>query len=118
MRLKWCLCYKEEVKHSLEVKRTKMNDAFNLIRVPVKNVIETGEIAELKMTSYVKNEFEYVVSFSVFKKLLSSVDSNLSDNQVKILFRIIDFDSNELLSKYYDFFSFFPLPEMIVSNLI
>lgn len=122
---------KDEVKFSLEIKRDKIKDAFNLIKFPLRELAEyekkirslslssppppleeqgnparppspTSTAAiEFKITELVRSEFEFVINYNVFTKLMKCVDAQkYTKKQIKILFDILDTDKNGLLCKF------------------
>lgn len=97
---------KDEVRQSLELKRNKIKDAFDLIKFPMKTLIETenesGDKIVFKETAFVKSEFEYIINYSVFEKLMRKVSDKFTDKQVNILFELLDLDANRLLSKTHN----------------
>lgn len=52
-----------------------------------------------KTTQYVRSEFEYVINFSLFEKLMKNVKKDYKDKHLQLLFELLDFDKNQLLSK-------------------
>ena len=131
---------KDEVKFSLEIKRDKIKDAFNLIKFPLRELAEyekkirslslssppppltleeqgnpprppspTSTAAiEFKITELVRSEFEFVINYNVFTKLMKCVDAQkYTKKQIKILFDILDIDKNGLLCKFRKYKSSF-----------
>lgn len=86
--------FKEEVRLSLELRRNKIKDAFDLIKFPLKNL---PEMADFTTTEYIRNEYEYVVNFDNFTKLMKNVKERINDKQMNILFDLLDVDGNRLL---------------------
>lgn len=91
---------KEEVKSTIELKRNKINDAFNLIKIPLKDLIKLDKSFGFKETEFVKSDFEYVIPMERFRKLIKLIEPKMNENQINILFELIDFDKNSLLSKF------------------
>jgi hypothetical protein len=80
------------VKSTIKLKRDKMKEAFDMIR----NVLND-------FTSKDKEETEYkqkYITFEIFHKLLKLIDPSKKDNQIKILFKLIDSDDNKILSNF------------------
>ena len=72
--------FKNEVKTTILLKRSKMQEAFSLIKSPVHNA----------------------VTYDTFSSLLKLIDRRKynNENQVKLLYDLIDFDSSKLIGKY------------------
>jgi len=67
-----------------------MREAFDMIRMVSNDSKEQDEL---------QNKQKYI-SFEIFHKLLKLVDPNKKDNQIKILFKLIDSDDNQLISMF------------------
>ncbi len=99
------------MRQSLELKRNKIKDAFDLIKFPLRELIALekrtaadGNLTETKLTEFVRSHFEYVINYSVFEKLMKNVNAQYDDKQIQILFDILDSDKNRLLSTAWAFF--------------
>ncbi len=100
---------KNEVKSTIILKRCKIEDAFNIIRQPLSdflsreenNVVdESGTTRfEFKKTEFINSSNDKIINYEAFSKLMKNVDPNKSDNQIEILFKLLDKDENQLLSK-------------------
>lgn len=88
--------HKDEVKQSLELKRNKIKDAFDLIKFPHKTPIEVDNGD--KNVENIKSHFDYVIEYEVFEKLMRNVNTKLTEKHIKILFELLDLDGNKLLS--------------------
>lgn len=122
---------KEDVRVSLELKRNKAKDAFDLIKFPLRELAEyekklpsppptdqqnldeqptdveapetttTKTNIESKFTELVKSEFEFVINYNVFEKLMKHVKPTYRQKQIKLLFDILDSDKNGLLGTFF-----------------
>jgi hypothetical protein len=96
---------KAEVISTIKLKLTKSKDAFELIKVaynaikpPVDNGTETANSVEFKETEYLRSTSQHVITYPRFEKLMKLIDPNKKENQIRIIFELIDFDNNNLLS--------------------
>lgn len=94
---------KEEVKSTIKLKQDKIADAFNLLKITIKSLNLNGEINN-SVTEFVKSENEKVITWQIFFKLMKLTEPIMSENQIKVLFQLIDFDQNNLLSNKFKFY--------------
>lgn len=87
------------------LKRTKIKDAFDLLKQPISQIKNVNHT----QTEYIKTSFESVLSYENFFRLIKLSDATKSDNQIKILFNVLDLDDNESLS----FKEFLYLPDLL-----
>ena len=73
------------------LKRTKIKDAFDLLKQPI-NKIECLDKTDQE------NVIENVLSYESFYRLIKLIDMNKNDNQIRILFQVLDLDNNNSLS--------------------
>ncbi len=93
---------KEEVKVSINLRRKKLKEAFNLLKK--------------HSTSYID---EYAIDFMTFERLLRKIYPNKSKNKTKILFNLLDLDEgnslcNSKMSNVCSFFMFIYLSIYLV----
>lgn len=91
------------MKQSIELKRNKIKDAFDLIKISLKNLTsgEDNSVYDCKLNKYIRSEFEYVVTYDIFNKLMTNVNEKLTENQINIIFDLLDLDGNKLLGNEY-----------------
>ena len=114
--LKKKLIQKAEVISTIQLKLAKSKDAFDLIKVPFNLIIQAtetkinGDIEKesmnFKETEFLKSSYQHVITYNIFSKLMQLIEPTKKENQIKILFELIDFDNNKLLSKVFVTFFF------------
>lgn len=89
---------KDEVRATINLKRDKMEDAFNMIRVPIR-LLEEGDKSKIDSNSeIIKSEYQCVINKNTFVKLMEHVKPGIKIHQIEALFKILDFDNNDILS--------------------
>lgn len=54
-----------------------------------------------KATEFIESENQQVMTYEKFHALMTHVNKKIPENQLKILFHLLDSDENELLSELY-----------------
>ncbi|RNA14534.1 two pore calcium channel 1-like [Brachionus plicatilis] len=89
---------KEEVRETIKLKRDKMEDAFNMVRIPIR-LLDSEEKANINMDNEViRSEHQCVITKGTFSRLMNLVNPKIKSHQINALFRILDFDNNGILS--------------------
>lgn len=65
-----------------------------MLKIPVSSI----QNYVYTQTEFIKNESTYVVTYESFERLMKLVDTSKNDNQIGILFQILDIDTNQVLS--------------------
>ncbi len=76
---------KNEVKETILLRRSKLESAFNLLKS-----------SSVNTTNMEKNG---TINYNTFFNLLRLIDTKKSNYQIKILFNLLDLDSDNALSK-------------------
>lgn len=89
---------KDEVRETIKLKRDKIEDAFNMVRIPIR-LLESKDKTNLNLdTEIIRSEHQCVITKDIFSKLMKLVNPKVKSNQIEALFRILDFDENGILS--------------------
>ena len=93
---------KEEVKSTIIVKRNKIKEAFDLIRVSLKDLTDKtlplNSEDEYKETAFIGSSDESVINMEIFSKLMELINPKKGPDQIKVIFEVLDTDNNNLLS--------------------
>lgn len=76
-----------------------------MLKVPIKDLNTKNPIE----TEFINNDTQHVLSLESFIKLIKLADHTKSDNQINILFQVLDLDQNRALS----FKEFLYLPDLL-----
>ena len=92
------------MRRNLAHKRARMRESFDLLRVSISEVPSgyrnLGEATNgFQRTAYIRNENEEVLTFDCFYELMKHIDSSKTGSQIEVLFRVLDADKNNVLSK-------------------
>ena len=89
------------MRRNLAHKRARMMESFELLRVSISEVRSSREdrAQGFQRTAYIRKENEEVLTFECFHELMKHIDSSKTDSQIDVLFRVLDADKNNVLSK-------------------
>lgn len=90
---------KEEVRMTIALKRTKVNEAFEFIKDILSDIIEHDPFKyKFETTEFVKSPSVSVITYEKFSALMKRIYPQMPANQLEIIFHILDSDENQLLS--------------------
>ena len=84
------------------MKRRKVEEAFGFANETLSELVRANQYQFIQ-TEYIRSENEKVITYKTFRKLMALIDPAKPENQIKILFQLLDSDDNQLLGWFKSF---------------